>query len=393
VTPNTPLRVGVIADLLEEGWPSMDLVADMLVDHLGEDDRPVETVLLRPAFRTRMGRLAGVNGRPLTIDRVINRFYDYPRWLSAETGRADVFHLVDHSYAHLVASLPRGRVVVTCHDTDAFRPLIGDGASGSRLPRWLVRRVLEGLRRADIVACGSETTRRDLVALGLVSQERTEVVHYGVHPSCSSQPDPPADRAAAALLGPVAGADLLHVGSTIARKRIDVLLKVFHAVSLMRPDSRLLRVGGPFTPAQMQLAADLKIADRIVVLPFLDRAVLAAIYRRAALVLQPSEREGFGLPLIEAMACGTPIVASDIDVLREVAGDAGSYAAIDDPAAWRDTIVRLLDEREERFAEWGRRRERALARASLFSWSKYAREMESLYARLSGAQTPPGGPS
>jgi glycosyltransferase involved in cell wall biosynthesis len=91
------------------------------------------------------------------------------------------------------------------------------------------------------------------------------------------------------------------------------------------------------------------------------------------------------------MACGTPIVASDIDVLREVAGDAGSYAAIDDPAAWRDTIVRLLDEREERFAEWGRRRERALARASLFSWSKYAREMESLYARLSGAQTAAGG--
>jgi glycosyltransferase involved in cell wall biosynthesis len=143
----------------------------------------------------------------------------------------------------------------------------------------------------------------------------------------------------------------------------------------------------------MQLAADLKIADRIVVLPFLDRAVLAAIYRRAALVLQPSEREGFGLPLIEAMACGTPIVASDIDVLREVAGDAGSYAAIDDPAAWRDTIVRLLDEREERSAEWGRRRERALARASLFSWWKYARQMESLYARLAGAQTPPGGPS
>lgn len=370
----------------------MDLVADMLVAHLGEDAQAVETVLLRPAFRARMGRLTGVNGRPLTIDRIINRFYDYPRWLSAETAHADVFHLVDHSYAHLVDALPRGRVVVTCHDTDAFRPLVNDGASESRLPRWLVRRVLEGLRRADIVACGSETTRRDLVTLGLVSQERTEVVHYGVHPSCSPRPDPPADRAAAALLGPVAGPELLHVGSTIARKRIDVLLKVFHAVTLARPESRLLRVGGPFTPAQTQLAADLGIGDRIVVLPFLDRPVLAAIYRRAALVLQPSAREGFGLPLIEAMACGIPVVASDIEVLREVAGDAGSYAAIGDPAAWRDTIVRLLDEREERPVEWAGRGERALARASLFSWSKYARQMESLYARLSGARTPPGVP-
>ena len=140
VTPKPSLRVGVVADLLEEGWPSMDLVADMLVAHLGEEDHAVETVLLRPAFRTRIGRLAGVNGRPLTIDRIINRFYDYPRWLTAETVHADVFHLVDHSYAHLVSALPRGRVVVTCHDTDAFRGLLGDSVSESRLPRRLARR-------------------------------------------------------------------------------------------------------------------------------------------------------------------------------------------------------------------------------------------------------------
>jgi glycosyltransferase involved in cell wall biosynthesis len=393
VIQSPPLRVGLVADLLEEGWPSMDLVAEMLLTHVGAADRSFRPVLLRPPLRSRIGRLAGANGRPTTIDRIINRFYDYPRWLRGEARGADVFHLVDHSYAHLVDALPRGRVVVTCHDTDAFRPLIGDGASESRLPRWLVRRVLEGLRLADIVACGSETTRRDLVTLGLVSQERTEVVLYGVHPSCSPLPDPAADQAAAALLGSVRGPELLHVGSTIGRKRIDVLLKVFHALTLVRPDSRLLRVGGAFTPAQTRLAAELGIADRIVVLPFLDRPVLAAVYRRAALVLQPSEREGFGLPLIEAMACGTPVVASDIEVLREVAGDAGSYAAIDDLAAWRATIVDLLDEREARPAEWAARRDRALARASLFSWSKYARQMESLYARLPGAQRPPGASS
>ena len=62
--------------------------------------------------------------------------------------------------------------------------------------------------------------------------------------------------------------------------------------------------------------------DAIVVLPFVDRATLAAVYRRAALALLPSEREGFGLPLVEALACGTPVVASDIPVLREVGGDA-----------------------------------------------------------------------
>ena len=384
------LRVGLVADLLEEGWPSMDLVADMLLAHVGEADRPVETVLLRPAFRSRVGRLAGANGRPLTIDRIINRFYDYPRWLSAQADRADVFHLVDHSYAHLVSALPPGRVVVTCHDTDAFRRVLGDGVSESRLPRRLVRRVLDGLRKAEIVACASETTRRELVTLGLVPAERTEVVVNGVHPTCSPLPDPGADQAATALLGPTQGPELLHVGSTIARKRIDVLLQVFQGVAATRRDVRLIRVGGEFTPEQSRMAADLGVADRIVVLPFLDRAVLAAVYRRAALALLPSEREGFGLPVIEAMACGTPVVASDMAALREVGGDAASYAAIDDVTGWRREVTLLLEERETKPAEWARRREAALARASLFSWSRHARQMEGLYVRLAGARPTEG---
>ena len=385
MTPKPSLRVGVVADLLEEGWPSMDLVADMLVAHLGEEDHAVETVLLRPAFRTRIGRLAGVNGRPLTIDRIINRFYDYPRWLTAETVRADVFHLVDHSYAHLVSALPRGRVVVTCHDTDAFRGLLGGGVSESRLPRRLARRVLDGLRAADIVACVSETTRRELVTLGLVPADRTEVVVNGVHPACSPRPDAAADRAAAALLGPVRGPELLHVGSTIARKRIDVLLKVFHAIAATRADVRLIRVGGTFTREQSRMAVDLGIADRITVLPFLDRAVLAAVYRRATITLMTSDREGFGLPVVEAMACGTPVVASDIAALREVGGDAASYPSVGDLDGWRQAVTHLLDEKDARPVDWARRRDAALARASLFSWPAYARRMEALYARLAGA--------
>jgi glycosyltransferase involved in cell wall biosynthesis len=385
VTPKPTLRVGLVADLLEEGWPSMDLVADMLVAHLGEEGHAVETVLLRPAFRTRIGRLAGVNGRPLTIDRIINRFYDYPRWLTAKTVHADVFHLVDHSYAHLVSVLPRGRVVVTCHDTDAFRGLLGDSVSESRLPRRLARRVLNGLRAADIVACVSEATRHELVKLGLVPADRTEVVVNGVHPACSPRPDAAADRAAADMLGPLRGPELLHVGSTIARKRIDVLLKVFHAIAATRADARLIRVGGTFTREQSRMAVDLGIADRITVLPFLDRAVLSGVYRRATIALMTSDREGFGLPVVEAMACGTPIVASDIAALREVGGDAASYASVGDLDGWRQTVTHLLDEKDARPVEWARRRDAALARASLFSWSAYARRMEALYTRLAGA--------
>ena len=107
--------------------------------------------------------------------------------------------------------------------------------------------------------------------------------------------------------------DLLHVGSTIPRKRIDVLLEVVAAVRRAEPGARLLKAGGSLTAEQERLARSLGLADAVVTLPFLTRRTLAALYRRAAVVLQPSEAEGFGLPVAEALACGVPIVASDLD--------------------------------------------------------------------------------
>ncbi len=133
--------------------------------------------------------------------------------------------------------------------------------------------------------------------------------------------EPSADIDAARLLGPRGGfVDLLHVGSTIARKRIDVLLRVFDSLRSAHRQLRLMRVGGPFTAAQQALVRELGLGDAVVVLPALDRSTLASVYRRSALLLMPSEREGFGLPVLEALACGTPVVASDVAALREVGG-------------------------------------------------------------------------
>lgn len=371
------VRVAVVADLLEEGWPSMDLVAEMLVSHLRA---PVRPILLRPEMQRRVGRLMR-NGRGAMIDRVVNRYYDYPRWLRAKVPSADVFHVVDHSYAHLVTALPRGRVVVTCHDTDAFRSVLNDDRE-SKLPRALVRRVAAGLAVADVVTCVSETTRRDLVASGLVDPERAVVVPNGVHPACTPDPEAAGDRQAAALLGDGAGLELLHVGSTIARKRIDVLLEAFAGVAANRPGIRLVRVGGALTSSQEALAAALGIRDRVVVLPPLDRATLAAVYRRAALALLPSEREGFGLPVIEALACGTPVVASDLPVLREVGGGAVAYAPMGEVARWRTAILALLEERETAPGAWTARRRAGIEHAARFSWADGARQLAGIYTRL-----------
>ena len=381
------VRVNVVADLLEERWPSMDLVADMLMSHLGRNGVPVSPVLMRPVFsmRLRVGARDSVDRTPLTIERIAHRFWDYPRWLRRQPA-ADVYHIVDHSYAHLASELPSGRVVTTCHDADAFRTLLFPDRRESSLPRFLVRRVLDGLQRATLVVCDSHATRGDLVDHALIPADRTTVVPLGTHPACSAAPDDEADLAAARLTGPAGEADLLHVGSTIERKRIDLLLEILSQVARMRPGVKLWRVGGAFTPTQTARVRDLGLVDRIQVLPFVTRPVLAALYRRAALVLLPSDREGFGLPVAEALACGTPIVASDLPVLREVGGAAAEYCPAGEVQEWAARVVALLEERESDSTAWEKRRRAGVEHARLFSWDRYAGEMEQVYSRLTAGE-------
>lgn len=381
------LRVAILADYLEEGWPSMDLVADMLFDRLQrEHSAAIEASLVRPVLRRRARRLLAGNRLPWLsgVDRVANRLWDYPRIVSGFDGRYDIFHIVDHSYAQLVHRLPPERTIVTCHDLDTFRSVLEPEKEPRSAPfRAMTRHILAGLRKAGHVACDSHATRDALVARAGVDAERTSVVPNGPHPSCTPNAEASADLDAARLLGPRPGhIDVLHVGSTISRKRIDVLLRVFHALRATRPTLRLVRVGGPFTAAQQALARELKVVEAIQVLPVLDRSTLAAVYRRSAVVLMPSEREGFGLPVLEALACGTPVVATDLDAMREVGGYAVTYCPVDDIEAWQRTVGRLLDERANNPAQWTLRREAGIRRAAAFSWSRYATDVVSIYDRV-----------
>jgi glycosyltransferase involved in cell wall biosynthesis len=380
-------RIAVVSDLLEERWHSMDLVAEILMLGLRTPQaRVVDAEQVRPAMVRRLTLIPAVGrtNTAQTMDRIINRVWDYGRWLEPRMADFDLFHIVDHSYAHLVTSLPPGCCLVTCHDVDAFAGVLPGTKAESTMGRVLAGRLLDGLLAARKIVCGSLATRDALIASGVVPESRIAVVPYGIHPSCQPTPDRRADAEASRLLGPADPGcpELLHVGSTIPRKRIDVLLEVFARVRQRHPSARLIRVGGDFTRAQKRQLSRLGLESHVRVLPFLERHVLASLYRRAALVLQPSEREGFGLPVAEAKACGSMVVASDLPPLREVGGEGTAYCPVGDVTAWTETVSELLHERASNSPAWNARSTCGILDARRFDAIEHARLMIDVYREL-----------
>src|SRR5437867_4328058 len=124
VVKDAATRLAILSDFSEEQWPSMDLVAQMLLVHLERfHSQAITATRVCAPFRRRFTRL-GNSSRLVTADRFLNRWRDYPRFVEQLDGSFDLYHVVDHSYSHLLHNLPSRRAIVTCHDLDAFRCLI-----------------------------------------------------------------------------------------------------------------------------------------------------------------------------------------------------------------------------------------------------------------------------
>jgi glycosyltransferase involved in cell wall biosynthesis len=370
----------------------MDRVAVTLHDRLNTHlPKAFHADLACPPFRRAATRvpIAGRSRTAFNADRFLNRFWRYPRHVEALVSRYQLFHVIDHSYAHLVHALPPARTIVTCHDLDAFRSVLAPAEEKrSGVFRSMTGDILSGLQRAARVICDTASIRDELIVRGLIAPDRLSVIPLGVDRVFFTSRDDAADRAAANA-APVSAGDIeiLHVGTTAERKRIDVLLRVCGALRREFPNLRLTRVGEPLTAAQQRVLRESGMEDRLTTVSGVDEAMLAALYRRAAIVLQPSAREGFGLPVIEALASGTPVVASDLSVLREVGGAAVEFCTVGDVEGWRQRVAALLRERGESPLAWTARRERGREHACRFTWERFAADVAQVYrdvARASG---------
>jgi glycosyltransferase involved in cell wall biosynthesis len=373
--------IAVIHDMPEEGWPSMDQMGHLLTSRLPVVAPGLKVTPIRHHM-TRLfsgGPLAGV--RPFFFaDRVLNRMVIYPRRLRGlASQRFDIHHIVDHSYSQLALELPPERTIISCHDIDTFRSLV-QPADDPRNPLFnmMTRRIAAGLKRAALIVCISQSAHDDLVRFELADPARLRVVPNGIDPALLADPPPAAQQQALELLPAQRGVfDVLHVGSDIPRKRLDRLVDIITILRKRGHWIRLVRVGAPLRQATRQRMIELGLAD-VVELPFVDRDVLRAIYGRCDVLLLTSDREGYGLPVLEAFAAGKPVVASDIPALRESSGGLARMVPPDSLHDWVAAIEGVLRSADSDGAQSAARRAHAAAR----TWDHHVQGLLPVYKEL-----------
>ena len=285
--------------------------------------------------------------------------------------RVDAFHAPAYTTPYGIRP-----VVVTIHDV-----------SYARHPEWYPYK-RDPLRRAFY--------RRSAIAADRIITDsafsKAEIVEaYGVRPEAIDVV--PLAASASMTPGPVTARPsgcprrfLLHVGDLHARRNLEMIARALRAVRKRNPAHKdvTLVLAGTDRGARAGLET-FNTADESAPLVWfagaIDEATLLALYRSAAMLTYPPRYEGFGLPLLEAMACGLPVIAAAASSIPEVVGDAGVLLDPEDEAGWSDAIERILDDP----AHAQSLRAKGLARASTFSWERTARETAAVYRKLLGA--------
>ncbi len=309
--------------------------------------RGIEAAWIAPEERLRRIR-RGAAGKWLGY---LDKYVLFParlrRWVEAERRQARgpvAAHVIDHSNAVYVPPRPEIPWLVTCHDLLAVRGALGEDTDcpASPLGRRLQRAIVRGLGRAAAVVCDSTSTLHDVERLVAAPQAQVRrVVLLGLnHPY--GRLDAATARARLAQVGGVPWHEpfVLHVGSNLARKNKAGVLRVFARVAAERPGN-LVFCGAPLPEELRAQAAQGGLAGRVFAVPSPSNAQLEAAYGLALALLYPSRCEGFGWPVIEAQACGCPVICSDRTSLPEVGGAGALVHALEDEAGMADSLRRL----------------------------------------------------
>jgi glycosyltransferase involved in cell wall biosynthesis len=374
MTLGTDMRIGIDARIVHYARGGIRNYVLHLLDALAPLDGHTDYYVLH-SRKDHDPPLPGPNFHPVACWTPSHHRLE--RWaLGAEVARLglDLLHTTDF----IPPALGHRRSVVTVHDLNfLYYPQFLTAESH----RYYNQQIEWAVGHADHVLADSHATRSDLISLLSVPPEKITVVHLAADPAFC--PLTEADtRRAAAQYGLEPGY-LLFVGTLEPRKNLPGLLQAYRQLlDAEVTTAPLVLVGGKgwLYDEVFERIEGLRLGGHVRFLHDVPDADLPGLYNAASVSATPSFYEGFGLPALEAMACGTPVVVADRASLPEVVGGAGLLVDPDDPADIGRALARVLTDGPLR----ARMRELGLAQAACFTWERAARETLAVYREAGG---------
>jgi glycosyltransferase involved in cell wall biosynthesis len=375
-SPRTPMRIGIDYTSASRQRAGIGRYTRSLVDALARLDTTHQYTLYIPADAQYLDNTRTFPGNFRLARSPLNERYMVALWQRARlplpvetfTGASDVFYSPD-----FVLPPTRARKkILTVHDLSFKR--IPETAVPD-LKWYLDGAVPRAVARADLILADSEATRLDLIELFHAPPDRVQTLYSGYDALFR----PVAD---AAELGRVRAAYqlekpfILHVGTIEPRKNLARLIEAFSNLPQHRELDLVIAGGRGWMYDEIYAAPQkFSVSESVRFLGFVPDADLPALYSLAELVAYPSLYEGFGLPVLEAMACGAAVVTSNNSSIPEVAGEAAVMVDAHDTEAITWAMQRVLDDRKWR----GILQAKGIEQAKKFSWDKSAQELQNTF--------------
>jgi glycosyltransferase involved in cell wall biosynthesis len=371
------MRVGINALFLDRPETGSGQYTQNLLEALAKVDPTNEYLLFSPgpALKIRNPHSAFRNLGKLWFEQV-----SFP----LACRRLDVAH-VPYFASPLFPTVP---TVVTIHD---LVPLILPAYRGSFLVRLYTRLVAAAARSAAAIVTVSQASQRDIVRYLHIPPERIHVTYEAAGKAFQ----PVEDEAQLTAIRQKYGLPrryLLYLGGFDQRKNLPTLLRAFALLVSRQPQARLVIAGklpgrdSPLFPDPCRLVRELGLKEKVVFTGWVPEEDKPALFSEATAFVFPSLYEGFGLPPLEALACGTPVIASNHASLPEVVGDGGIL--VEPTGLWSETSANNLAQAMEMLwvddAFRVELRQRALAQAAKFSWEQTAQETLDVYEKVFG---------
>jgi glycosyltransferase involved in cell wall biosynthesis len=354
---------------------SMDVYADGIIAGLKNVRPDWEIVELAPRPIDR-----GSRSLFLRAQKFSERFWNFPHLVQQQ--KSDIYHIIDHSEAHIVNWLKKTNkpVVVTCHDLINF--FYRDNLRGSvQLPiisngLWL--RSVQAMQNANHIIAVSTVTATHTSQILNINPGLIDVI-----PNAVERIFQPLAKDQIECFRQQQGINqetfcLLNVGGNHPRKNIDTILYTIKILKDKGLPIHFCKAGSDFTSEQKKYIQTHKLESYISYLGQPDKSTLVQIYNAADVLLAPSLHEGFGITILEAMACGTPVITSNVSAMPEVAGDAGVLIEPTNPQAIADAVEHLYQDSAYRQSLINQ----GLERAKSFTWEATAENIARLYEKL-----------